>query len=96
MLSQDQVRHIAKLARLGVTDAEVEKFAHQLSDILGYVEKLEKVDTSKVQPTSQVTGLKNVMREDVVQKTCTKEEMLGCTELPVEAEQIKVKPVMNN
>lgn len=96
MLTEEQVKHIAKLARLGLSEAEVNKFSHQLSDILAYVEKLEEVDTDKVLPTSQVTGLKNVMRDDVVQRFCTRDELLGSSEQSVESDQIKVKSVMNN
>lgn len=95
MLSIEQIKHIAKLARLGVSDVEAEKFSKQLSSILGYVELLNEVDVTDVLPTSQVTGLQNVMREDTVKPFCTKEELLGCTELPVQLDQIKVKPVMN-
>lgn len=55
---------VAKLANLPLTSAEEKKFGKQLSSILDYMEVLNKVDTSNVEPTSQVTGLKNVMRED--------------------------------
>ena len=72
-LTHDQVKHIAKLARLSLTEAEVEKFTTQLSKILEYVEQLEKVPTDGVEPTSQVTGLVNVMRGDKVEE-CGSEE----------------------
>lgn len=65
-LSTTEVEHIAKLARLRLTEAEKEKYAGQLSGILEYVEKLSAVDTAKVEPTSQVTGLTNIMREDEI------------------------------
>lgn len=94
MLSNEEIQHIAKLARLGLKDGEAEKFLQQLNDILGYVEQLKEVDTEGVEPTSQVTGLENVSRTDVVEPFCTKEELLGCTELPVERDQIRVKPVI--
>lgn len=55
---------VAKLANLPLTSAEEKKFGKQLASILDYMEVLNKVDTSNVEPTSQVTGLKNVMRED--------------------------------
>ena len=58
------VTHIAKLANLTLTDEEKNKFEPQLSEVLTYVEKLQKVDTSGVEPTSQVTGLENVLRDD--------------------------------
>lgn len=64
MLTREQVLHIAKLARLGLRDTEVEKFQTQLSGILAYVDKLGEVDTTGVEPTSQVTGLLNCTRND--------------------------------
>ena len=94
-LSQEQVRHIAKLARLGLGDDEVKKFSTQLTNILQYVEILSEVDTSSVEATNQVTGLKNVMRDDVVNSDwTTRDELLGCSELPVERDQIRVKPAI--
>ena len=65
-LSKDEVLHIAKLARLTLTDAELDKYAKQLSGILEYVEKLKEIDAKGVEPTAQVTGLYNVWREDAV------------------------------
>ncbi len=94
MLTKDQVKHIAKLARLALSEGELELFAHQLSDILSYVEVLNEVNTDQVEATSQVTGLQSVTRKDEVKRFATKEELLACTELPVEREQIKVKPVI--
>jgi aspartyl-tRNA(Asn)/glutamyl-tRNA(Gln) amidotransferase subunit C len=96
MLNTEQVQHIAKLARLGLGKEEGEKFARQLSDILAYVEMLNEVNTDKVEATSQVTGLENVSRDDVAARFCEKEELLACTELPVDREQIRVKPVITN
>ena len=61
MITEKEVRHVAKLARIALTDEEVKKFTSQLSKVLGYMEILNEVDTSKVLETSQVTGLKNVM-----------------------------------
>lgn len=66
-LSRDDVLKLARLARLSLTDDEVEEFTRELSEVLRYVEQLRDVDVSGLEPTSQVTGLKNVMREDEVQ-----------------------------
>lgn len=63
-LSKETVEHIAKLARLRLTEEEKERYGDQLSSILSYVEKIQAVDTADVAPTSQVTGLTNIMRED--------------------------------
>lgn len=64
MIFKETVKHIAKLARIELTDQEKEKFTKELSSILDYVVQLNKVDTSKVKGTSQVTGLGNVTRSD--------------------------------
>lgn len=72
-LSRGQVQHIAQLARLSLIEAEVEKFATQLSEILEYVGQLEKVPTDGVEPTSQATGLVNVMREDRAEESAAEE-----------------------
>jgi aspartyl-tRNA(Asn)/glutamyl-tRNA(Gln) amidotransferase subunit C len=92
-LSHDQVRHIAKLARLNLTDEEISMFAGQLSDIFEYVDQLNEVDTGGVEPTSQVTGLENVTREDEVTTFCDPKDLLECSPLPVEKDQVKVKSV---
>ena len=63
-LSQQEVEHVAKLARLDLTDQEKKTYAEQLSAVLDYISELDKVDTDDVEPTSQVTGLLNVMRDD--------------------------------
>lgn len=63
-LTEAQVRHIANLAKLSITDQEAKKFQEQLSSILGYIDVLNEIDTSNIEPTAQVTGLTNVIRED--------------------------------
>jgi aspartyl-tRNA(Asn)/glutamyl-tRNA(Gln) amidotransferase subunit C len=63
-LSRDDVLKLAQLSRLKLTDEEIEKFREELSSILEYVEKLDSIDVSDLEPTYQVTGLKNVMRKD--------------------------------
>lgn len=71
------VKHVAKLANLPLSPVEEEKFEKQLSDILSYVEKLNEVDTTNVKETSQVTGLKNIARDDVVSPSLSQEEVLA-------------------
>jgi aspartyl-tRNA(Asn)/glutamyl-tRNA(Gln) amidotransferase subunit C len=68
MISKEEVEHIAKLARLGLTEKEIGKFQKELSLILDYVEKLKEVDVSKVEPTSHLLRVENVMRKDEVSK----------------------------
>lgn len=63
-LTADQVQHVAKLAKLPLSENEVEKYSSQLSEILDYVEKLNGAKTEGIEPTFNVTGLFNVMRED--------------------------------
>lgn len=65
-LTRDQVAHVAKLARLRFTDAELDRFAHQLSDILAYAEQVSALATEDVPPTSHALPLRNVFREDEV------------------------------
>jgi aspartyl-tRNA(Asn)/glutamyl-tRNA(Gln) amidotransferase subunit C len=64
-ITKEQVQHVAKLARLEITEAEQEAFSRQLSAILTYMEQLKQFDTSGVQPTSTVLEQTNVFREDV-------------------------------
>lgn len=64
-ITKEQVQHVAKLARLEISEAEQEAFSRQLSAILTYMEQLEQFDTSGVQPTSTVLEQTNVFREDV-------------------------------
>ena len=63
-LTRDDVLKLAQLARLDLSDDEVEEFASELSAILQYVEQLGSVDVKGLKPTNQVTGLTNVMRDD--------------------------------
>ena len=89
-LTKDQVRHIAKLARLRLTDDEVERFSKELTSILGYIETLTEVDTSTVEPTTNVTGLTNRFRDDVIAKdTPTTDELLATSPLPIIEQQIQ-------
>lgn len=88
-LTHDQVRHIAKLARLRLTDAEVEKYAKELSSILNYIDMLQEVDTSSVEATAQVTGQVNSMREDVIRTDgASPDALLGCSPLQITDHQI--------
>jgi aspartyl-tRNA(Asn)/glutamyl-tRNA(Gln) amidotransferase subunit C len=89
-LTPDQVRHIAKLARLRLSDAEVEKFATEMTSILKYIDMLKEVDTNGVEPTAQVTGLHNAFRDDVVTPPiATPNDMLSTTALPIVDHQIQ-------
>lgn len=72
----DQVRYIASLARLRFTEEEEKRLADEMNEILGYVEKLNELDTTGVPPMSHVIDLKNVVREDVVETRISRDEAL--------------------
>jgi aspartyl-tRNA(Asn)/glutamyl-tRNA(Gln) amidotransferase subunit C len=76
-LSADEVRHVAELAKLRLTEAEIEQYAGQLSAILEYAERLQEVDTSSVPPTPYILPLVNVMREDVPAPSLSNEDALA-------------------
>lgn len=64
-ITREDVLKLAKLSRLTLTEQEVDQFTEEIAAILAYVEQLQEVDVKNVDPTYQVTGLKNVMRKDV-------------------------------
>ena len=68
-LSKDDVLHVAKLAKLTLSESEIKKFLPQLSNIVDHISELSKVDTSGVEPTSQTTGLTDVFRGDEVKES---------------------------
>ncbi|MRH44574.1 Asp-tRNA(Asn)/Glu-tRNA(Gln) amidotransferase subunit GatC [Aquibacillus halophilus] len=76
-ISKEQVKHVAHLARLAITDDEVEKMTKQLGDIIKYAELLNDLDTDNVKPTTHVLDLKNVMRKDEPRKWIEKEDALN-------------------
>ena len=75
-LSQEDILKLAQLSKLELTDQEVEEFRTEIDAILGYVEQLQSVDVSGLEPTSQVTGLTNVMRADKERDYGTSQEDL--------------------
>lgn len=92
-LSKEEVQKVAQLARIELTDEEVEKFSTQLSDVLSYVEQLQAVDTDGVEETAQVTGLENVLREDAVVKDHEEQEAAIAQAPEHVANMVKVKSV---
>ena len=70
------VPHVAKLANLPLKNEEIDKFEKQLQETIDYVDELNQVNTKGIEPTSQVTGLENVLREDEIRKSLTQEEAL--------------------
>ena len=89
-LTRDEVLHIAELARLGLSAAEVERFQAELSEILSYAERLQQVDLSAISPAARVQSIHNVLRDDVVAPSFPRQAMIanaphtaeGCFKVP--------------
>jgi aspartyl-tRNA(Asn)/glutamyl-tRNA(Gln) amidotransferase subunit C len=76
MLSRDQVLHVARLARLELTDDEVERYSGELSKVLDYIEKIEELDLEDVEPTSHVVDVENALRPDEPRPSWPREAVL--------------------
>jgi aspartyl-tRNA(Asn)/glutamyl-tRNA(Gln) amidotransferase subunit C len=76
-LSREEVLHIAALAKVGVTEADVEKMREQLSNILENFEALQKLNTEKIAPTAQSIALQNVIMPDEISPSLSAEEVLA-------------------
>ena len=77
-ISRDDVLHLAQLSKLELADSEIDGLQTDISNILGYVEQLSKLDTTGVEPTYQVTGLGNVWRDDkIIDYRISREELLA-------------------
>jgi aspartyl-tRNA(Asn)/glutamyl-tRNA(Gln) amidotransferase subunit C len=77
MISEEQVRHVANLARLGLTDEEVRRMGDQLGAILDSIEKIQQLDLEDVPPTANPLNLTNVFRPDEPRAQLTPEEALS-------------------
>ncbi len=75
-ISKNQVEHVAWLARLELTEDEKEAFTKQLNEILDYFKKIDEIDTSNIEPTFHVLDLVNVLRDDKVEPSLSKEDAL--------------------
>jgi aspartyl-tRNA(Asn)/glutamyl-tRNA(Gln) amidotransferase subunit C len=78
-LTKANILHIAKLAKIEITDKEVEKYSEQLSKVIDYFSMLSEVNTENIEPTSQTTGLENVTRSDLVktEESLTQDEAVS-------------------
>lgn len=94
-LSREEVLHIAALAKVGVTDADVEKFREQLSNILENFTALQRLDTTGVDPTAQSIALQNVIKNDDVITSMSKEDVLANAPLR-EGDFFKIKIVLED
>lgn len=94
MISKKEVKHIASLARLGLTEKELQKYQKELSKILDYIEKLKEVDVRGVEPMSHSSLLQNIVRKDVAEQSKVEELMELVPE--TKNDYIKVKPILND
>ena len=92
-LSKEEVLHIARLARVGVTDEEVDRMSEQLSHILESFQALQEVDTEGVPPTAQPNELRNVIKDDKTRPSLSQEEALANAPAR-EGEFIRVRAVL--
>ncbi len=93
-ISAEKLKHIANLSRIGISDAEAEKYAHQMNSILSYMDILNEVDTNGVEMTTQVTGLKSVLRDDEVKSYASPDELLNCSPLTKLNHSVVVKAII--
>lgn len=93
-LTKEEVKHVAHLARLAITEEEAEKFALQLGAITEFAEQLKELDTTNVEPTTHVLPLVNVLRDDVATKGLDREKMMLNVK-EQEAGQVKVPSIMD-
>ena len=84
MISEEQVRHVANLARLGLTDAEIERMGEQLGAILASIEKIQELDLEDVPPTANPLNLTNVFRPDEPRAELPREEALSPAPEPID------------
>ncbi|MCL1877145.1 Asp-tRNA(Asn)/Glu-tRNA(Gln) amidotransferase subunit GatC [Candidatus Saccharibacteria bacterium] len=93
MVTKSDVAYLAALSKIALGDDELKSLTVDLENILGYIEQLKELDTAGVQPTYQVTGLKNVCREDAIEQQIPREKLL---KLAPEAKnnQVKVPKVL--
>jgi aspartyl-tRNA(Asn)/glutamyl-tRNA(Gln) amidotransferase subunit C len=92
-LNREEVLHIARLARIALTEAEIDRLGEQLSNILANFEVLQKVDTTGVPPTAQSIDLQSVLRDDVVEPSLPVEDVLANAPRR-EGDSFRVRPVL--
>lgn len=94
-LSRDQVVHIAELAKLDLTNQEIERMTEQLSAILDYAERLNQLDTDAIPPTFGVIPNQNVMRADIVTPSLTRAQVLqNAPETDSNREFLRVRAIL--
>jgi aspartyl-tRNA(Asn)/glutamyl-tRNA(Gln) amidotransferase subunit C len=93
-IDRQMVEHIAELAKLQLTEQEIDLYAGQLSAILEYAERLQAVDTDAIPPTASVLPLRNVLRPDVIKPSLSRDEALANTADATE-DQFRVEAVLD-
>ena len=76
MIDREQVLHVARLARLELTDDEIQRMSSELSDVLGHIEKIGELDLDGVAPTTHVVAVRNALRPDVVEPSLARDVAL--------------------
>jgi len=94
-ISKKEIEHLAELANLKLSKKELEKFQKQLSEILDYFNLLKKVKTLKAKPTSQVTGLENITREDKTAPSLSQKDALSGSK-SIHNDYFKVKAIFED
>lgn len=93
MVSHDDVKYVARLARLKLEEGELDRYAGQLSSILGHIGKISELDLSEVEPTSHILKLANVFREDEIRPSVSREAALA-NGPEIEEGAFKVPPII--
>lgn len=89
----DDVRHLAVLSKLSLSDDELRSLTSDIDAILGYIDQLDQLDTEGVKPTFQLTGLSNVWREDAIKSQIDREKLLDLAPEQL-GNQVKVPKVL--
>ena len=92
-ITRDEVIHVARLARLELTDAEIDEFTGQLGDILEHAADVEALDVGDIEPTSHPLPMSNVLRADVRRPSLERNEFLAQAPVPA-AGQFRVPPIL--
>jgi aspartyl-tRNA(Asn)/glutamyl-tRNA(Gln) amidotransferase subunit C len=92
-ITRDDVTHVARLARLELSDDELERFTGQLADVLAHASDIEALDTEGVPPTAHPLPLRNVLRDDVVVPSLDRDEVLAAAP-DVEDRRFRVPPIL--
>lgn len=92
-VSLDEVRHLAALSEIQLSDSELESLTTDIDNIVGYINQLDELDTDQVEPTFQLTGLQNVWRDDKIEPQLSREKLLSLAP-DTENNQVKVPKVL--